>query len=830
LSKRNSNIIKVFILIAFIYALILWSIPFYRASISEKLVFDGCSVGSLNPIQTAYGPGYEIPLVQKNSPADKSGVKANDILLRINGISIDSFDKYREILSGSESGDILQYTFLRDNVLMNLDIQVSRYYHLIFFIFALFGFGFLINGFVVGYSRPGDSNSIVFFILGFAASLGFLLYGGVEFYIGTNKFLLYNYNIGLVLFFPAFFHFFLSFPLKYNFRHRRIIILSLYFATFLLVAILTFYENKIINFSTAIFYILSYSPFLFLLSGTYIFIKSYRKIKTNDNLKYILYGLIIGLIGFLYYFIVFTFFVANRYDTILLRLPSLLVLAIPLSIGYSLYKFKILDTELIIKKGLVFILISIFIVLTYLIVYYTIDTFISIDMGNYKQIILIIMLVVLILFFDMFNNKVKEFVDKKFFKTRYNFRKTILNFSQKLPKENNINDIISSAINELKISLRISNIYFWLDPSSGLYVNSEFILTSDESINESFQKIFSDSGKTILLNDTFIYTSELPKSFIETIKSLNIIISIPIFIKNKLIASLNLSPRDENASLPYSEKDIDLFKTLSHQMGLAIDNARLKIKENEKIKIEEELQIASNIQKGLFPKNFNLDKRLDIYGLNIPYQAVGGDFFDLIKIDEDRLLISIADVSLKGIPAAMYMAKLQSLIHLAANHFINPSDILKEINSWTYKKIERNSFISMTIAIFDLKNKTLSISRGGTCPAIKYSGSSAEILNSKGIALGVVDNKRFSEYLENIDIKFNKGDVFLFYTNGLTKISNDNSEQLSIDRINSVILNHTSLKSKDIVNNLMKEINSFKENSNQTDDLLLLIVKISADE
>lgn len=829
MNRTRKNIVKSLILISFVYALILWIIPFYRASISEKLVTDGLVFSSFNSIKTEAYEGLPIRSVRSGSGADKCGIRPEDVLLKINGITIKSFDVYHKVLVGSNTDIPLEYTVLRDNHVFIVGCEVNRYFHLIFFIFALLGLGFLINGFVVAYSKPDDITSIVFYLLGFTAALGLLMYGGVNNYISTDSFLVYNYQLCLIMFFPAFCHFFLLYPLKYNFRRRKFIIPLLYVLIFVLEAILYLVPHDLPQALEIIMYVLTYLPLLFIIAGIYFFIRSYNKLKPNKSLKYILYGLITGVIGFLYYFFVFSYFISDKSGSIWLRMPSLLVLAIPLSFGYSIYKFKILDTENIIKKGMVFFVISILIVSAYFVIYYIIDTFISVNPGSYRQIILIIILVALILFFDAINKKVKSFVDRSFFRNRYNYRKTLLNFSRALPKYQNANDIISSAIKEIRNSMQVTDICLWINPDADLNVINKNAISGDKSADKIFRDIFSNKSEPVLLDDDYLYSKGFPEEFIKKIKSKNIILAVPVIFKNELIAVLNLSPKSSKAASTYSEKDIDLLSTLANQIALAIDNARLRIKEIEKLHIGEEIQIASNIQKGLFPKNFDTDKRLDIYGVNIPYQSVGGDFFDFIKIDENKILLSISDISLKGIPAAMYMAKLQSLIHIAAKHFSTPSDILKNINTWTYKKIERNGFITMSIAIINPYENTISIARGGNCPAIRFSDNIVQTINSKGIALGIAGNDIFSENTEDVIIKYDKNDIFLFYTNGLTKIKNSEGNELSMDSVNNLILNNKNLKSKDISDRLMKMINSFKGTTMQDDDLLYLIIKFNAD-
>lgn len=172
-------------------------------------------------------------------------------------------------------------------------------------------------------------------------------------------------------------------------------------------------------------------------------------------------------------------------------------------------------------------------------------------------------------------------------------------------------------------------------------------------------------------------------------------------MKGKLFGSLNFGSK--SSGKVYSDEDIDLLKTIASQCSIAFENVRMQTEELNKQKIEGEIQIAARIQHELLPKNLEYLRGLNIDAVNLPAERIAGDFYDIKKLDNDRVLVLVADVSGKGIPAALYISRIQAMVHFASRIFTDPKDILCEINRLLYKKTPGNFYLTALLGIFDLK-------------------------------------------------------------------------------------------------------------------------------
>lgn len=833
LSKYSDSTLRLIYVLITTYCLIFIGIPFFRASISEKLIIDGSRKNSMESLETQT---LIITAVTPDEPAEKAGLKPGDRITAINRKPVNNIIEFNESIKGNPENIPIIYTIERNNLIFDTKVYLYRYFHLVFYIFFSLGFLFLINSFLVGYSRPKEFTAQLYFLFGCAASLGFINYGGVWYYTGLKSIFHYNYMLGEAFLYPLFFHFFTIYPKKYNLKSRKSILIIAYTYSILVCLFFEFVTFNPPSFIPVLFFqILYYSPSFFLVYGIFIFIKSYVKITDNNlkkSLKIILYGFLIGGIGFTYYFYIFNFIIVAKglsYNPIF-RIPALLTLAIPLSFAYSIFKYKILDTEIIVKKILVFGILTLFITIVYLIMLYIIDTVLTQYTGN-RTLLTVASVVIIIFTFDYVNKWANSFVDKRFYRKRYNYRISLLKFSEELPFINNMKDVIEKVNFSIRETMGISIVKFWIIDDEFVNIIKSYFKIKDKAQSEKYvirDKIFN----TIFENNLehkFLYNAELndlniPLEYKDFIKKEGIVLSIPITIKDKLIGAINFGRKPFDT--PFSDEDIDLLKTIASQTAIIFENSRLKINETKKQKIEEELKIAKNIQKALIPKSDISFTGMDISGLTEPATEVGGDFFDYIILDNNKILVTIADVSGKGVPAALYMTKLQALIRFASKLFKTPKSILSEVNKQIFKKLEKNFFVTANLALFNMESKKMHLARAGHNPVLLIRNKSFELLKSKGIGLGLDNESTFNKNLEEIEIEFKKNDIFVFYTDGLNEAMNPNKEEFGINRIIDTIANNIDKDSKNIQNELMKEIALHRANAEQFDDISLVIIKI----
>ena len=180
-------------------------------------------------------------------------------------------------------------------------------------------------------------------------------------------------------------------------------------------------------------------------------------------------------------------------------------------------------------------------------------------------------------------------------------------------------------------------------------------------------------------------------------------------------------------SPPFSASDFVVFKSISEQSAFALYNAIIYSEANEKKRLDHDLQIARDIQRILLPSQPPPIDGFDIAGINIPARQVSGDYFDYIKVDDDRLGVVIADVSGKGVPASLIMAICRSVLRAEARLGQSPAEVLRKVNRQLYPDIKEDMFISMAYVILDHKNNHVTLSRGGHDAPLLYRTATGEV-------------------------------------------------------------------------------------------------------
>lgn len=767
---------------------------------------------------------------------DRAGIKNGDILIEIEGQKFkDSFEA-QKILNSFESGDEIIYKVLRGAEIIEAKISVYKFFNVQFLIFSLLGFGFLFIGHIVGYSKPKELTSQIFFFLSCAAVTSFITgsqIGGAR----LPTLVVIVSSIGIAFFFPLLLHFFLTFPARIELKHRKFWLTVAYLFPILALSVLRL-TNISMEFGPKINIIVSIILAWYMAAGAYFYVKSYVNIKEESRrkpLRIILYGFFIGLLGFLYVFVLP--FIINKPNFLVqpwIYAPAALVLAIPLSFGFAIVKYRILDTEFIVKKGLVFGIVTAFIVGVYLLLVLLLDSLLGKLIPDNKQIITIAMIVIVTFSFDFVNNKVKAFVDKQLYRERYNYRKSLLEFSEELPYQTNMRQIIDKLGTSVRETMGINTLNVWFkDPEYyetliqdyAQNKGSEKVIDQGITFDNAINALYEHNMNAKLLNEVYLDDYGLDEFSKEVLLKEGYVLSVPIHIKDELIGALNFGEKPSGKA--YSEEDIDLLKTLASQASIAFENSRLQREKISKQKIEEELHIARRIQMGLLPNEIDSIKGIEISGFYNPARIIGGDFYDVIKLSEKKLLVVVADVSGKGIPAAIYMSKVQAMIQFASKVLRSPKEILIEVNRQIHQRIEKKSFITSVVAMFDLEKMTVKICRAGHNPVIYSCNGKLELLKSRGMGLGLDSEHYFEDSLEEIEIPVTNESLFLFYSDGLTEAMNLSREEFGTEKVIEIAAKNREMKCSDIQKEIVDSVSEFRGLAEQNDDITLVVTKIS---
>jgi serine phosphatase RsbU (regulator of sigma subunit) len=250
---------------------------------------------------------------------------------------------------------------------------------------------------------------------------------------------------------------------------------------------------------------------------------------------------------------------------------------------------------------------------------------------------------------------------------------------------------------------------------------------------------------------------------------------------------------------------------------------------NERQRMQRELEIARDVQMSFLPKSNPDFKGLDIAAKCYPALEVGGDYYDFVRLSDNKIGIIIGDVSGKGTQAAFYMTLTKGFLKAISKTSESPSEVLKLMNELFYDNVERGTFISMIYGIFDNEKKIFKLARAGHNPVIVRNSAqgNVEMLNPTGLALGLEKGILFGKTISELEIKYSDKDVFVFYTDGFTEAMNKKQEEFTEERLLTSVHKLKELNAEDSISIIYKEVKEFIGKTPQHDDMTIVVVKVN---
>jgi sigma-B regulation protein RsbU (phosphoserine phosphatase) len=293
----------------------------------------------------------------------------------------------------------------------------------------------------------------------------------------------------------------------------------------------------------------------------------------------------------------------------------------------------------------------------------------------------------------------------------------------------------------------------------------------------------------------------------------------PIISNEEVIGVFDLESDELNA---YANDDLEVLMLLASQVAIIIEKVMLHDQLIEKQRLETQLEVARQVQLELLPARDPQLEGFDISAYNFPTEEVSGDYYDWVQIYDDQIGIVIADVSGKGVPAALLMAFLRASLRAASHIGYAPQISMSKVNYLLWESIERNQFVTAFYGILDATNRTLAYSNAGHNPPMLIDvDGTAHFEERGGVPLGMFRDSRYYEYYATIA----PGQILVLYTDGVTEATNPSGEEYGRDRLAAAVRDARDLRAREMIDVLHRDLMTWTGGQGAGDDVTFFILK-----
>src|SRR5690625_531303 len=297
---------------------------------------------------------------------------------------------------------------------------------------------------------------------------------------------------------------------------------------------------------------------------------------------------------------------------------------------------------------------------------------------------------------------------------------------------------------------------------------------------------------------------------------------VPLHMQGEKIAVIGVSDKANGKEL--SRPELNFLQSLGNLAVLSIQKTLFLKERIEKERLEEEISIAKNIQMGLFPDKLPDIEGLDVAVKNIPSQLVGGDYYDVVQTPDTNHIFAIGDVTGKGIPAALLMANLQSMLHVLLPVDIPLTTATGRINNLIFENTPSDKFITFFWGKYFHHTRTSSYINAGHNPPLllKNEGENFKELREGGLILGALSPR---EPYKESEVKRSPGDVLVFYADGVTDAFSKEGEIYGEERLKEIIIANRYRSAEEILERIVDDVHDYSDND-LSDDITMIVVRV----
>jgi sigma-B regulation protein RsbU (phosphoserine phosphatase) len=329
------------------------------------------------------------------------------------------------------------------------------------------------------------------------------------------------------------------------------------------------------------------------------------------------------------------------------------------------------------------------------------------------------------------------------------------------------------------------------------------------------------SGVAIMIRDCH-QDPRMTQNSRDDILFVSSLIAIPLVVGNRVLGVISALKRTTNQY--FTDEDFQHLRTFADYASITIDNLYTYLEVLEKRQMEREVDIAAQIQRRLLPAQIPSLPGVALAVHSVPARGVSGDYYDIIPLDGNKVVLIICDVAGKGIPAAMVMVMIRSIVHLLVAPGRDAAATLTEINKGITGRIEIDHFATIGILIYDQGRREVQYANAAHLPLLVYRNRTRTLakLDAKGLPIGV---EREAQY-EQKRLHVQSGDMLVFCTDGIIEAMNAGGQQYTLGRLKNVIENGAAGGADKLVQAIREDVSLHVAGARQHDDQTLLLLQV----
>ncbi|MFH2055249.1 MAG: SpoIIE family protein phosphatase, partial [bacterium] len=497
------------------------------------------------------------------------------------------------------------------------------------------------------------------------------------------------------------------------------------------------------------------------------------------------------------------------------------------SIVWAIVRYRFMDVRLIVRQSLVYTVSSAVIVGAYVLILRQLSEVVRSLFGAEVPALDVVIIIIALLLFQPVMSQVDDLIKRFFLRDKGDYRYISQNFSRQVASVFGTKDLFDLTFSVLKDQMLFERVYICLldNAQDKVCVVAETSAGDGDAVYLPREEHFLEalSRRQGIANFDELRAEAADSELVSFLTKLRIRFLVPLASGEGFLGFMAVTDKLSGYRVNY--EDITTLATVANQLSIAVTTSKLYEESLEKQRLDEEMNFARAIQRDLLPKVFPCGERYSLSAYSEPSRQVGGDYYDFIPTAEQSISIVLADVSGKGMPAALLAAQLQAAMRSEVRHHIGLAEALSNVNELVHNSTSYEKFATLFVADFCPDTGLMRYANAGHNYPIHLSGESGvNELERGGLLLGAFPNAQY----EQGELTLGDGDVVLFYTDGLSEAEDLEGQQYGEKRILRLLQENRHLGPEAIQASLVNDVQQFVGDASLQDDMTLIVLKVGA--